>query len=253
MNMRLESIVNDHYDALNSNDKMIVKQILVFQKEYKDLSCEQLANACHISRATLLRICRKIGLNSFSELKYLLNMESFDEENSQTDFHQICEDYHLLIDNLKKISFDDICQKIYKAETIYVYGTGNEQKNLAQELKQIFLSAGKCIIDLFDYGEIEFMKDSFQETDLFIIISLSGETKEGVDILNSISTSSIQTLSITRLQNNTIASLCQDNLYVATQKLQGIQDTSYELVAVFYVLLDLLFMHYLNYIRGNKL
>lgn len=251
--MRLESIINDNYDLLNNNDKMIVKQILVFQKEYKDLSCEQLAKACHISRATLLRLCRKIGLNSFSELKYLLNMESFEEQTSHTDFHQICEDYHLLIDNLKKISFDDICEKIYQAETVYVYGTGNEQKNLAQELKQIFLSAGKCIIDLFDYGEIEFMKDSFQESDLFIVISLSGETREGIDILNYISSSPIQTLSITRLQNNTIASMCQDNLYVATQKLQGIQDTSYELVAVFYMLLDLLFIHYLNYIRGKDL
>lgn len=251
--MRLESIVNDNYDLLNNNDKMIVKQILVFQKEYKDYSCEQMAKACHISRATLLRVCRKLGLNSFSELKYLLNQDVFEEENSQTDFHQICDDYHLLIDNLKKISFDDICLRIYKAETIYVYGTGNEQKNLALELKQIFLSAGKCVIDLFDYGEIAFMKGTFQANDLFIIISLSGETQEGIHILNDISHTPIQTLSITRLQNNTIASLCQDNLYVATQKLAGIQDTSYELVAVFYVLLDLLLIHYLNYIRRNDL
>lgn len=247
--MNLEALVNIYYNELNKNDKTVIRQILNFQEKYKTLSCEQLAGECHISRATLLRLCRKIGLSSFSDLKYLLrqNQNSNSKEKIQS-FHEVCKNYHLLIDELKKISFEHICEKIFNAKTIYIYGTGNEQKSLGLELKRIFLSVEKCVIDLFDYGEIEFMKDSFQKDDLFIIISLSGETPEGIRIMQMIE-GRIHTLSLTRLQNNSISSLSEDSLYVATQMLEGIQYTAYELVGVFYALIDLLFVSYLDFRR----
>lgn len=246
--MNLETLINTYYDNLNSNDKKIIKQILSSQNDFKNFSSAQIAKACHISRATLLRLCRKIGLNSFSDLKYLLKEEPPFPTDSINDFHDICENYHLLIYDLKKIHFTPICERIFRAETIYIYGTGNEQKNLAQEFKKIFLSVGKCVIDLFDYGEIDFMKSTFQDSDLFIIISLSGETKAGIEIIKNIQ-GYLHTLSITRLQNNTISSLCEQNLYVSTQKLDAHQHSSYELVGVFYSLLDLLFINYIEYTR----
>ena len=215
--MRLESLVNQNYDNLNENDKIIIKQILICQREYRNFSCEKIANECNVSRATLLRLCRKIGL----------------------------------MNELQKISFQDICKIIYDAETIYIYGTGNEQKSLAQEIKRIFLSVGKCVIDLFDIGEIEFMRESFQKNDLFIIISLSGETKAGIEIAKFIN-NHIHTISLTRLDNNTIATLCEYNLYVETQKLDTLQAISYEVVGAFYALLDLLHMNYIEYRRRKE-
>lgn len=92
------------------------------------------------------------------------------------------------------------------------------------------------------------MKNTFVTNDLFIIISLSGETKEGIEIIKNIQ-GYIKTLSITRLENNTISSLCEQNLYVTTQKLNKFQQSSYELVGVFYALLDILFANYIEYIR----
>ena len=70
--MNLETLVNQNYNILNENEHYIIKQILNNQKEYSQYSCEKIANECHVSRATLLRLCKKIGLNSFSDLKYLL-------------------------------------------------------------------------------------------------------------------------------------------------------------------------------------
>ncbi|TQW41517.1 MurR/RpiR family transcriptional regulator, partial [Clostridioides difficile] len=36
--MRLESLVNQNYDNLNENDKIIIKQILICQREYRNFS-----------------------------------------------------------------------------------------------------------------------------------------------------------------------------------------------------------------------
>ena len=121
-----------------------------------------------------------------------------------------------------------------------------------EEFKRIFLSAGKCVIDLFDLGEVQFMQNKFADKDLFVIVSLSGETAEGIQILKAIESTKIKTLSITRFENNTIARICKDNLYVSTKMLHGLQNLSYEMTAAFYVLLDILFVNYLEYTRENK-
>lgn len=248
--MKLVSLVNQNYDNLNENDKIVMKQILIFQNEYANYSCEKMAHECHISRATLLRICRKIGLNSFSDLKYLLKNNQLELNNNENDFHAVCDDYRLLIHDLKKISFHSICELIYQADVIYIYGTGNEQKSLAQELKRMFLSLKVCVVDLFDQGEVEFMLDTFKSNDVFIIISLSGETKEGIEIAKLVK-DYMHTISLTRLDNNTISTLCENNLYVSTQKLETLQVTSYEVVGAFYALLDLLYMNYSDYRRST--
>lgn len=241
--MKLEERMNQCYDELNENEKNIMKQLMNHQEDYSQLSCEQMATQCHVSRATLLRFCRKLGLVSFSDLKLLLQ-EKKEETKGRT--LNLYDTYHALIDELKKFSYRAICELLYKSETIYVYGTGNEQKTLATEFKRIFLTTGKCVVDLFDYGEVEFMKPSFGKRDVFIIISLSGETQAGIDILQSIASTNITTISITRLQNNTISHLCKHHMYVATQTIEHRANT-YELVSAFYVLMDLLFIHYLNY------
>ena len=88
--MKLEALVNQNYDNLNENDKIVMKQILIFQQEYRHYSCQKIANECHISRATLLRICRKIGLNSFSDLKYLLKNNQLKFVETDNSFHNIC-------------------------------------------------------------------------------------------------------------------------------------------------------------------
>lgn len=240
--MKLEELINIHYDDLNKNEKMISQMILADRQRFLNYSSQSFADNCHISRATLLRFCRKIGLTSFSDLKLLMKEETIPVQQEEN----IYDIYHALIEELRKFSYRSICEKIYHAKTIYIYGTGNEQKTLAEECKRIFLTVGKCVIDLFDDGEVAFMKHAFQKDDMFIIISLSGETKEGIRILEHIASTHIPCVSITRLANNTISSLCDMNLYVATKVLDH-QD--YELVSAFYVLLDLLFINYLDYCK----
>lgn len=245
--MKLAQLVNQHYSSLNESDKVTLETILMNQQEFVQLSCEQTAKRCNISRATLLRSLRKVGLTSFSDLKLTLKEDRGSRNEAELDFNEVCDIYHRLIDELNKFSYLHICEMLYKSDVIYIYGTGNEQKTLAEEFKRIFLSAGKCVIDLFDFGEIEFMKTAFRETDVFVIISLSGETREGIEILNMVLPSGIRTLSITRLQNNTISRMCRENLYVATQTVQS--QISYELVSGFYMLLDMLFLNYIEYVK----
>lgn len=252
--MKIDELINNNYEKLTQNDHQIFDYIVNNIEECRGITCEKLADNCHVSRTTLLRFCRKLDLKSFAELKYILkSSDSSIYEDISLDIEEACQTYHKMIDEIKEHKYRDICYLIYNSEIIYIYGTGNAQKAEAEEFKRILLSAGKCVIDLFDLGEIQLMQKRFTNKDLFVIISLSGETQEGINILKFIESTKINTLSITRFENNTIARMCKNNLYVSTKILHGLQNISYEMTAAFYVLLDILFVNYLEYIRESKI
>lgn len=249
--MKLEELMNQHYDSLTAGERQIMSGLLLHQREAAALSCEQLAKRYHVSRATLLRLFHKIGLQSFAEFKLFLRDETSDKAEENMALMEISENYHRMIRELQQRDYRAVCQKIREAGTVYIYGTGNAQKAEAEELKRMFLSAGKCVIDLFDLGETVLAGEAFLKGDLFVIISLSGETAAGIEILKAVEHTGIETVSITRWDNNTMARLCRHNLYVGTKTLKGYRNLSYELTAAFYVLLDLLFVNYLEYVRED--
>lgn len=249
--MKLDELINQNFDSLNQGERRIMTDLLKRQKEFQSLSCEELAKQCHISRATLLRVLKKLGIQSFAEFKYFIKSENSPDSEENLALLEISEDYHRMIDEMQTRDYRSICRKIQGAGTIYIYGTGNAQKAEAEELKRMFLSSGKCVIDLFDLGEVLLTREVFTPCDLFIVISLSGETKEGIEILKAVENTDIDTISITRWDNNTMARMCRHNLYVGTKTLKGYRNLPYELTAAFYVLLDLLFVNYLEYLREH--
>lgn len=251
--MKLEELINRNYEAFTSNDRQVVSYILANKAFIMGASSQEAADGCHVSRATLLRVCKKMGLQNFAELRYLLKYQDGKaDDRGDTDMDAVIENYHGLIDDLKKADYSRICRLIFEADRIFLYGTGNEQKAVAEEFKRIFLMFGKCSVDLFDYGEVEFAAKDFTSSDLFVIISLSGETPEGIRILRMIEYTGIRRVSLTRWKNNTIAGLCEHNLYAGTRVLAACRDMSYEMMAAFYILLDVLSVHYLVYERERK-
>ena len=244
--MKLEELINRNYDAFTQNDRQVVSYILANKSLIVGATSQEAADGCHVSRATLLRVCKKMGLQNFAELKYLLKyQDGAVDGRADADMDAVIENYHGLIDDLKKADYSRVCRLIHEADRIFIYGTGNEQKAVAEEFKRIFLMFGKCTVDLFDYGEVEFAAKHFTSSDLFVIISLSGETPEGIRILRMIEYTGIRRVSLTRWKNNTIAGLCEYNLYAGTRVLDACRDMSYEMMAAFYILLDVLSVHYL--------
>lgn len=81
--MRLEELVNKYYDKLNENDKMIWQYIQANKKKCCDISIEELAEICCISRATISRFTQKLSFDGFREFKLHLKLEC--EKDSTQD------------------------------------------------------------------------------------------------------------------------------------------------------------------------
>lgn len=74
--MQLEELINKNYSQLNENDLYIWKYISTHRKECENISINQLADYCHVSRTTILRFSKRLGLKGFTELKVLLKIDN---------------------------------------------------------------------------------------------------------------------------------------------------------------------------------
>ncbi len=181
--MRLEELVDQHYHQFSANDRELLGNIFKDKASISTMNSTQAADFLHISRTTLVRLLKKLELDTYAQFKLLLTQKEGIDAAVQFDMPEIAKNYRLLIEELKKHDYTKVCQMIHGAQTIYLYGSGNEQKAIAEEFKRIFLIQGKCCVNLFDYGEVEFARQRFSPHDLFIAISLSGEGAETLRVV----------------------------------------------------------------------
>lgn len=238
--MNLEARVNKVYDKLTANERELLGHILSDKQKIRGMNSTQLAQHLHVSRTTLVRFWKKLGIQRYAEFRLLLEQTDREPEVGGVELHKIVRLYHAMIDELPRLPYDRVCRLLCDAPTIYLYGSGNEQKAIAEECKRILLLLGKCCVDLFDLGEVQAARCRFAPDDLFIAISLSGEGAEVLRVMRCVQTSEIHTVSLTRWASNSLAQMCQENLYVGTKTVQQSGCAHYEMVAAFYLLLDIL-------------
>lgn len=73
--MTLEELVNSKLDKLNPTDLIVWRYIYAHKKECCYISIYDIADNCNVSRTTVLRFAKKLGLDGFSDLKMMLKME----------------------------------------------------------------------------------------------------------------------------------------------------------------------------------
>lgn len=249
--MRFQELINEHYNDLNLNDMEIAKYVLSHIKECSEFTIDDLAQACHVSKTTIMRFSQKMGLNGFSELKIILKWEN---KNKVSDLDKtlenVCENYTRLMKEMSERNCDDICKQIYEAKRIFVYGTGAVQNNVAREICRIFLSANKFIYCVEGGNETKTLPEFVQEGDLFILISHSGETNRIIDLAKRLKLHNGKIIAITKLKDSTLATLSDYHLYVSTMVIKTGYERGYETSTLFFILTEILFVKYLDYINS---
>ena len=98
-----------------------------------------------------------------------------------------------------------ITDKLNQASTVYLYGTGRAQKNVADEAQRILLTMHKNIIVLHDVHELKMVLNRSIDEDLFFIISLSGESHQLTDVTNLLQLRQKYFISVTTMKDNSLA------------------------------------------------
>ncbi len=250
---RLQELVNANYRDLNENDLMIWQYIQSHKKECCRIPIEELAQKCCISRTTISRFTQKLSFHGFREFKMRLEME-YEEEQVQSEIllDEICENYKKCIQVTKETDMLEICEHIFGAEHLFVFGTGEIQNAAAKMIKRMFVNAKRFFITLYGKSELKMAIEDLSMKDLVILISLSGENNLAIEAAKKLRSKGTYLISITRLSDNTLARLCNKNLYITTDVLMNIGEVSMETGSSYFNVVELLCVKYLIYLKQKS-
>lgn len=250
--MKLENLVNRYYDLFSENDKYIAQCVVKNQKDCIALSIEEFAVKYHVSKSSLTRFAQKLQMPGYSELRSVLRLGKMEEQRTDFAFkNEVIRNYHKMIEYVRQTDYRSLFHKMYKAERIMIYAGGSSQAGAAKEFQRIFLPLHKKIYYMNGYDMAQAFGSLVQKDDLVILMSLTGNEAHVVELANTLRVRGVHTVSVTRIQMNELASICEENLYIYALSLPRVYQVEYEITTPYFILIELLFIQYQLYLRNE--
>lgn len=210
----------------SNSEKQLARHILEHGEEILQYSIQELAKQTFTSPATIVRLCKKLGLEGYSDFKIKYSAElQFDSSKQRIDVNYpfVKEDssrqiaYHIaslhqeaIADTLKLVDFkqiDKVVSRLNKARTIHIFGSGNSLL-AGMSFQHKMMRIGKLVEVKLLSGEQVFMPYTMNEQDVAILISYSGETQEILRIAQVLKRRKVLLIGITSLGENQLSKLC---------------------------------------------
>lgn len=247
--MTLEELIDQHYDELNENDLYIWQYIYHHKRACQKMSIQELAHSCNVSHTSIIRLAKKLGLDGYSELKVHIKWSL---ERSATFDHQVLHrSAHELkdtIDMMEHQDVDDICEVIDQSKRIFIYPSGEVQLHVAEEMKREFVYRRKIMHIIEGQSELDNVLNHAGSGDAFFIISLSGDNEMAVTLVKLLQRLHIPTIGIAMDNGNLLSKYCDQFIGFKTSYFDtGCFDKRYCCTAQFFLIVNLLFMRYLEY------
>lgn len=246
--MQLEALINKHYEELNENERAILSFVLKNRTTAQTLSIVKMAEACHTSKSSILRLTQKLGFSGFSEFKYFLKKEAIVHRPAEDVFALQKKDIEMTQKLLNQVDLRTIVQKIYKAKRVFGFGTGWGQQNAVKELRRNLMGCGKHMLTIPAKTELELNMPLMTPEDLLIFISLSGDVTELRSHLQTLNMRGIPILSITSFCNNHLATKADYNLYYHATPLKQTEGSEILSFITLNIVGDALFREYVSYL-----
>lgn len=178
---------------LSHNEKIIANYILKHPYEVLEMNTKQLCQKCYVSSATIYRLCEKLDLSGFSELKVKISnsLHNYQKDDEQFDYNfpvkqfqthyeiisKLKEDYEkTLVSTMNLFSLDQLrysIQAMQRAQQIDIYTSAGNiyfAQNFKFQMKEIGVEVN---VPVEEYQQRLYAASSNKDH-LAIIISFGG-------------------------------------------------------------------------------
>lgn len=250
--MTVEEQVNKYYQDLTPNDRYIWSFISSHRQEAVEMTLSVLALKCNAARSSIVRFTQKLSYQGYSEFRYALKQEI----TAQTLEPNAIEKYTTIVsstlENLLNHDLTSVIELMLKSKKIFLYGTGNLQRLVAQEMRRLFLAENVTLFVVEGVDEIQALTHTLTTEDLVFLISLHGESDNAVSFANGLRANGIPFVSVTSHIDNDIARLADESIFVNTGTLIGNQGHNVEISDGFFLLVSILFIRYREYKQQQR-
>lgn len=219
----LKTMILKNNDKLNDSEKKIIQFVVSNPKSCSKLSLSKLAKKLYVSESAIFRLCKKLGLSGYSELKFDLSELASSQSKSIHIRSDFVHDLQKANTDVEKYFHSLDLKKLYEyfegSHTIYIYSTGWQQQLIAQYLAhELFIVGIHATVLPAALDELIYASEYARKGDVLFIISFNGE----VDTLNNeltklkMSNDKFVLVSLTNMKQNKLASIAQYNMYFPT-------------------------------------
>ncbi|WP_173915526.1 MurR/RpiR family transcriptional regulator [Halobacillus sp. Marseille-Q1614] len=232
---------------LTHSEKRVLYYIEHHFEESKTMPLTKMAEENSVSTTTIIRLCHKLGLEGFSELKFLLKNYEADVLPEEIDpIMRYMKDVQQSLSQLSPESLKNIASSIDKAQRIVILSVGLTKmigEYLSKRLMQMNLSSTY----IYESHMIDLISNWISQDDLVIFISSSGETETLINACEKLEHLNIDTAAITNNPDSPLYKMCSQSVSAPVQKVayEG-YDVSNRSSLV--MLADLTFEYYLKHL-----
>ncbi|MCI2170461.1 MurR/RpiR family transcriptional regulator [Schleiferilactobacillus perolens] len=180
------------------------------------LPIRTLASKTHTSTASILRFCKKFGCSGYGEFKVRLKLY-LERENVKSEIDNHIDEYSEFLSSTRNTSTTDVVNKVVQIlrtkEIVLFLGAGTSE-TIAQYGSLYFANLSIPALKISDpsnYPANMFSAD-FLGKACFVVMSISGETKEIIEYLGHIRESRTTIVSICNSDASTIARMADINI-----------------------------------------
>lgn len=181
--------------TLTITEKKIYQYLLTNQDTINDLSITQLSGEIYVSSAAIIKLLKKFSFSGYTEFKYFLKEKTLvdlttNETKKQLHLKLIEKnkfEFDKTIDNLDFRKIDRLVNDIKSANNISIFSRGFTHYIAEEFAIKLNMFGNNCIT----ISDPELMKKLVMRkstNDLIIIFSLSGNTKELIEVAQKLST-----------------------------------------------------------------
>ena len=222
---------------LSPSERHIVEFIFENLQDVSNMGIVELGERTFTSTTTVKRLCRKLGIESYTDFRLQLSAEiaSYDRMNILKGAQDPVGQYDTTSDIISKVSdqnaksiietsnlnnpevISEVIHLMRNAKRIDFYGVGPSNV-VAKDayIKCMRLGIPSSAID--DPMSMRMNVRAYPEDALAFLISYTGETDSVISVAKELNTLGITSVSLTSFSENRLVPLCTHNLYVQSSE-----------------------------------
>ena len=173
--MKLDDLVQEHYERMSANDHRIWQYICRHKKECRSMTLHELADACEVSHTTVLRFLQLIGMDGYNDFKAFLKWDSLNQPGfNRQSIEENCFNLSRTISSIQQADCLELFYRMEQAKRLYAYGSGAVQKSVAKILKNYLILSGKLLHVIEGQEERIMALQQMEKGDVVFLFSVSG-------------------------------------------------------------------------------
>lgn len=199
--MNLQDRAHKYEYKLNDTDDQIIDYMVENKSTVIGISIQTLAKTLYTVPNTITRLSKKLGYDGFSQLKNSLK-EEVQEAETECE-NSIESNISRTLELLDEEGLSVIARKIHQADHVYICGVGDTVPFC--ELFSTHLKIGGKAAEFFLHRhDAVYAINHANKQDILFLISMSGETKQVLEIVDLAKSQGVTIISLTHFTRNTL-------------------------------------------------